>query len=47
MKLGNNQSGAGVIGAWLRAEHCDGGRHWGAKRGIWLVSYFSKLNQHS
>lgn len=33
MKLSNNQSGVGVVWAWLGPECCDGGKHWGSKKG--------------
>ena len=48
MKLSKNQSGfGGGLGMVLGPQRFDGEKHWGAKRDVWLVSYFSKLDQHT
>lgn len=47
MKLDTDPPGVGMGGARLGPEPCDGGRCWGTKRDLWLMSYFSKQDQYS
>lgn len=48
MKLSKNQSGVGVVWAWFWGLSTVMVKNIGGAKGdVWLMSYFSKLDQHT